>query len=329
MKINDYSKENLKKIGNTAGYFVGIISGAIGIYEYLSEDQPNIYVYTIFRVVFIFSIAVAIAVSIIYAIKLFMSVDAVKIGCEKNLQSIFISLHKIFHSVRDCTSQIKRKKVDKEFLEASSKNICDAISELFQTIFNEQAAVCIKLTNTNSISNKDIDQWKLETIARSNSTNPDRSAYDSKDCYVKDNSDFYIIVSDSYKDNLFASQNLQNINDTFREVYHMEYRNSRTLENGTDYLEYYHSTIVVPIRIKRCNVSKILAMPEGIDYHILGFLCIDSMSEFDKNKTELFNSGIEIAKSLADSLYHLYESYLIREIEEKSANSKLKTEEEK
>ena len=69
--------------------------------------------------------------------------------------------------------------------------------------------------------------------------------------------------------------------------------------------KYYIGTFVVPIRIE---LSRLFYMKEDMPYHVIGFLCLDSLSKNAfLNKQEKYNA--EIIKSFADIFYVALSKY--------------------
>lgn len=76
---------------------------------------------------------------------------------------------------------------------------------------------------------------------------------------------------------------------------------------------YYNSTIVLPIRIE--TTQKESRKGNCKNYHLLGFLCIDTLQPFTKEEQSLFYLGVEYAKAIADSMYHQVLNYFYTRIE--------------
>lgn len=115
--------------------------------------------------------------------------------------------------------------------------------------------------------------------------------------YIKDNSDFYDILSPNSDRSYFYQQNLVEYAKKC-EKQGSGYRNSTP-----DWYLYYQGTIVVPISIanKRLNKKKSC-------YDVLAFLCIDSMStEAFLKSEESYN--INIARAVAAQMYIMLSQY--------------------
>ena len=92
------------------------------------------------------------------------------------------------------------------------------------------------------------------------------------------------------------------------------YRN--TNENWS---KYYQGTIVVPIRIE---FKRLYHQKKNESYHIIGFLCVDSMST-DAFTEEQENYNVDIVKSYADIIYLLLSQYkhYLKKLEQVVSNS--------
>lgn len=195
------------------------------------------------------------------------------------------------------------------------KNICNYLAEFYKHLFyryldGNDVSVCIKIIKTDNVYDEDYLNWEMETIARSVSTTQSRNNIDRKPVKISGNTDFQIILSKDYEDELFSFPDMSNIYDDFLKTYKIEYRNSRQ-----DFYNYYRSTIVVPIKIDgRFASNELSAFMNNLDSRslVLGFLCIDSMKVFaSEQEQEIFKIGTEFAKSMADSLYIFFEKALI------------------
>ena len=224
------------------------------------------------------------------------------------------AMHNYYHNLRDYTSSVySTEKLTIKDVKESCKNICGYISEIYKSIFgsilgDNNISVCIKLIKTESMFDENYMNWEMETIARNTATVQGRLRDDDKTVKIADNTDFQIIISDEYNDDLFSFADMTNIKDDFLQTYRIEYKNSR----GNDFIKYYRSTIVVPVKIDCTHISKKFAAQlkkKDEKSFILGFLCIDSMKVFktlyEKNR---FSLGVSYSKSIADSLYLFFEN---------------------
>lgn len=245
---------------------------------------------------------------------------------EKN-RMLSLVMHKYYHNLRNAISSMNSSQITtyRDFVDRC-QNICDYITEFYKSLFadcldNNNICVCIKLIKTDSIFDENYIDWKMDTIARSASTPQARSTIDKKPVSIRENSDFQVILSDKYKDELFSFSNMKNIKDDFLMTYEIPYNNSR----GDDFLDHYKSTIVVPIKIDgRYASEKISNYVKNIKEKdiILGFLCIDSLKTFETDKEKrIFSVGVEYAKSFGDSLYLFCEKILLSCLDNTNLNS--------
>ena len=198
--------------------------------------------------------------------------------------------------------------------------LCNRIEQIFTAALSttEPVSVCIKFIKTDSILDADIMDAEVYTFARSSSTQSSRLLLDMKNNppdKIIENSDFEMIVSDErlFRNiEFFACENL----DAYPDAYMKEYKKAFTNSHQNPP---YKSTIVVPIRTNIENVSERLKHQSKSTncYHIVGFLCIDSEEIFvasEDHRFTRFKNTVELAQSIADSLYPFLEEYLIKSL---------------
>lgn len=272
------------------------------------------------KIVGIIIIAIAIIVFVIWTsiglINFFKSEKAIILFKKEYIATsiqVCSVLHSIFHDIRDSSSNVLKQRVSDvesldSYFKASEKNICTSIEGLFKTLWNKETCACIKMISASDLYNDDYRSWKIYTYSRGNASNSysqkERSKYDQIPVQITENSDFEIIIKG--KVNYFVCENMSNIHIDFKESYDMEYKNSRENQEGGT-AKYYNATIVLPIRIQIKYRRKSKGNCDG--YHLLGFLCIDTLSYFDKEDKQLFLLGVEYAKSISDSLYNQILNY--------------------
>lgn len=256
----------------------------------------------------------------IYVVRSIFNTSYAQIQLEREYsrrnRNVAARLHKFFHNLTNITASVSTLNILKyEDIVDKYQNLCDYLAEFYKSLFNEYlgentVSVCIKLVQTEMIFDENYMAWSMETIARSASTMQTRSSIDTKPVKISENTDFQVILSDKYKDELFAICDMRNIEEDFLRTYNMRYENSR----GDDFLEYYQSTIVLPIKTDGKYISEELKSKkvQGKRSIILGFLCIDSMKAFEtEEEKNIFSVGVEYTKSFADALYPLFEKVLI------------------
>ena len=196
-----------------------------------------------------------------------------------------------------------------EQLDQLLRRISTCIEELSRGILQERVCVCIKMIETKSAMDEDYLKWNIKTIARSQATKRKRTNKDARSVLVSDNSDFLTIIegNDSIHSDSFIVPNLPGLIEVWR-------NSGREYKNSTNrFLDDYKSTIVFPIRIEASAASKTIRESSLssclANYHIIGFLCLDSMRIFEK-EDQSFGEAAELLESFADSLYPLLESYV-------------------
>lgn len=231
-------------------------------------------------------------------------------------------MHSFQHDLRNYTNYLdKNNNISFDNFRDKARVLCDIMEPIFSSVLQtqEKVSVCLKYIETDTFMNKDYKNWEICTLARSQSTQRVRLAYDDKNRkadLIADNTDFEVIVSCDSKFqnfNRFACGDLDSYASEFQHDYMQEFKNSH--ENPP-----YKSTIVIPIRIASEYLATILenANMENQFYHVLGFLCIDSEEKFLQNTNDYrynrFKNCEELACSFADSLYDFFESYFMQEI---------------
>lgn len=262
---------------------------------------------------------VAMTIFIIYR---YFSIRQITQNIEDEFNNKLIELgehtHTITHGVRDRIAEITNSdRANRDNLKNIVINCCDSISNYYNELLECPVNVCIKEIKTDTILNDDVTSWDIMTLGRSTSSKQERSNIDHKPCKVTDNTDFEIILTEG-KSDWFASPNL-----TITVEKYNQNSDGKKFKNSRDgFLDFYQSTIVVPIRIHMGKIAKNLypygnekLQSERMSFHVLGFLCIDSMNTFDENDKR-FKCGIEQAKAFADILYPLLEAFLVAKVKQ-------------
>ena len=273
--------------------------------------------------ILVFSILLAVLICIISSYLMYR-VFAVR-RAKRNIEKTHLAIrketgelfHRFFHDLRDCNSFLdKNRDVNQEVFKDKATLLCNQIEKIFNRMLDAKTAVCIKLFRTDTILDKDIDEWEIQTFVRSSSTSDERYQYDRKSDKIIENTDFEIILRDVGKakqKDFFYAVNIKKYIDYFEKESGEKFRNSH--ENYQ-----YNSAIVVPIRIKASNMHpELKKLCTDKDYfHVVGFLCIDTEETFDdvkhNYKYSQFMSSLKYACAISDSMYHFFESYLIKEI---------------
>ena len=219
-------------------------------------------------------------------------------------RGFFETLKNEIADVNNCSS------IDIGTFEKVIVTCCTSLNSYFDHYLGNKNSVCIKRIKTETILNEDVHEWDIVTFGRSLSTKRHRSSKDYKSCKVKENTDFELILTGA--EDYFASPNLNVTVQKYRDN-NLLFRNSRK-----NFLEHYQSAIVVPIRINMEKIDPSLKQhmnysDEQHIFHVLGFLCIDSMQTYDENSIP-FTSAVEQAIAFADAIYPLLEAYLVAQL---------------
>ena len=116
-----------------------------------------------------------------------------------------------------------------------SQSICNSLVEFYRSLFlnylsGYDVCVCIKLLNTEDLSEDNYLQWRLETLERSSSTKRARRRNDNKEVKVSENSDFQIILSDKFENTLYSCPDMRKIKTEFVNSFNMVMRTINTLD---------------------------------------------------------------------------------------------------
>lgn len=299
---------NLKQFEKNIIVFLGAISSIVTIWQ-LFCDLPKLGIYIIIAICILYILSLAV-----WSLKKVLLINKAieKVNNFYNQLNLQTSegLHKFMHTFRDVDIFVKNNNITKEHFQALTAKICECIENFYNDLLETSTSVCLKLISSESSFDSNISNWQIETLARSAGTDPNRLKNDNEVTTIDKNTDFKIIVSEEEKfknEDFFVSSNLYNIDNKLFEEFNIKYENSHQ-----NYLRYYKSTIVVPIRAEIKNTPPELTTNKTNMYHILGFLCIDSNETFNdtvSSKRKKFLLGITYAKVFGDSLYILLNKY--------------------
>lgn len=294
---------------------MGFIADAVTIFLVFATEN------TIFRHAISIVAIIYMVIIIGYMVKSLFDTDRAEQELNRSYMSSQIKLsmqtHSYFHNLRNYIASISLEKTKTyEDTQEKCKSICNYITEFYNTLFEKclngsNISTCIKLIKPESIFDENYLNWQMTTIARSTSTVQKRNNIDDIPVSISANTDFQIVISEKYQDDLFSFADMTHIKQDFWDTYGIAYQNSR----GDKFLDYYRSTIVVPIKIDGRYASGILkSYTKNSDQRsfVLGFLCMDSMKTFETDEEKaMFALGVEYAKAIGDSLYTLFEKILI------------------
>ena len=266
-----------------------------------------------------------ILVSIACNIFLFKRIRKIKTAELIRTEQVTQNMHKLSHNVRDVYFDIlhdyKKGTLTEVHLSRTYKTelqkILDSLCSMMTAYTGRDISACIKLiaySDPQEVLDK--ESATLVTFSRSSNSKSNRGDYESPatPIYLRDNTDFYNVVDKGNLKIHFYQENLPDYADE------LERMGSRYHNTNINWKEFYRSTIVVPIRIKH---NKLYHLRKNDDtYHILGFLCVDSMDTdaFTKQQ-EAFN--VDLLYAFADVIYILlgqYRHYLNKINREEGAN---------
>ncbi len=188
------------------------------------------------------------------------------------------------------------------------KKILDNLCEIFKVYTGQEINACIKLIssdeNNPSLDNINVENATVYTFVRSSNITAEReNSAENGPALLKENTDFYFIISppDFYKGReYFYEKNLHEFRDKLSKKHNMTYNNT-----NKNYWDFYRGVIVTPIRISHKNLH--FTETEN-NYHIIGFLCVDTMSTnafISENKNQFIN----IINSFASIIYLILNKY--------------------
>lgn len=209
-----------------------------------------------------------------------------------------------------------------EFTKLRCQELCECIAKFLKHKFGKDFSVCIKMIDKKSIDKVKrtgrIGDAEVYTFCRGGCSHDSRERNEKKRAEyttlgnnhfcipVRDNSDFYSILSDdeiNKATTMFACSNLR-IHARLSAIFgRPEYRNSTP-----KYWKYYKSTVVVPIQVEKNFVDpKEDESLVGI-YQTVGFLCIDYKKTLS---TAVLNELAGYIRGLGNSFYPLFHEIAI------------------
>lgn len=273
----------------------------------------------IVKIVCFVSLAAAITISLIIFIRRKYAADKItdellkKIAEKKRDASIHI--HDFMFSATKLGLQIKNTKTMTELqYKTICESLCTSMRILLNEIYGKSINVCIKMIDTDSIMDTKYKEWKTKTLARACDKKREREVLDEQKQVVSNNTSFLNILDPEKNDLFFASPNIRETIRKLKDV-GIEYRNPN--ENFEDY---YTSTIVTPISMKTSLVSPTITdyakmmNNDSSQYHIIGFLCIDSEYDFTNEKGEFLSLTYD-CMTLSTLLYSMFENRIINQLE--------------
>lgn len=239
-----------------------------------------------------------------------------KVNLWKRLENDSNGYYGILHDLRnfyfDLLSYHKRKELNKNFLTSITRNyltdLLDKLCCIYSAYTGSTINACIKLIGkqdeTVNFDTIRLNDATVYTFVRSrNITKQREDISDNTPVLINKNTDFSYIIEppDFYQKQYFYEQNLHLFDEKLKK-YQEKYEN--TTKN---YWNFYRAALVVPIRISHAHLY-FTEPSNDYDYHIVGFLCVDTMSTqaFIPEYEEPF---IKIAKSFSAIIYLIMNKY--------------------
>lgn len=235
------------------------------------------------------------------------------------MKQVTKNMHNLLHNVRDVYFDImhshKKNTLNEHWLaktyKAELSKILDNLCSVMSAYTSQDVSACIKLiTYSDPNDTIDLENATLVTFSRSTNSDHGRNDYEStkKPILLRENTDFFEVVSKDFEKTYFYQSNLVAYDEQLQ-------RNGEHYRNSNpNWKQFYRGTIVVPIRIQ---FDKLYHLKKDDAYHIIGFLCVDSMSTdaFSKQH-EKYN--VDLVYAYADVIYILLGQYrhYLRKFEE-------------
>lgn len=185
---------------------------------------------------------------------------------------------------------------------AKLSTILDNLCEVLSSFTQRKISACIKLITYNDAEEIiNIDNASLVTFCRSNNSESGRQNYEhrNKEILLKDNTDFREIISNDNDKDYFYQGDLEGYDKLLKKT------GQRYDNTHKDWYNYYAGTIVVPIRVE---FKLLYHQNKDDEYHILGFVCVDSKSK-DAFTEPYEKYNVDVVKAYADLIYILLGQY--------------------
>lgn len=305
-KFNDRFEKIPLGIANFITVLAGIATIAgfvLALIDYLSSDSLVSYPawpYIALISSFIFNIILFIRV------RRYTKLETLRMS--RNTKNMYRLLHGLRDTYFDVMHCYKLKDLKEDRLTEKNENelikILDNLCSTMSAYTSRDVSACIKLITAYADPNEEIDinNATLVTFCRSENSDRARGEYEHniEAILLRDNTDFLEIVSPHFEKSYFYQTDL--------EAYAKQLeKNGQVYKNSdTHWKNYYRSTIVVPIQIR---VDKLYHIKKHKDaYHILGFLCLDSMFT-DAFSESMENYYVDCMFAYADAIYILLGQY--------------------
>lgn len=173
--------------------------------------------------------------------------------------AIQVATDEYFKMIKNHNNKSMNIEILSDLIKRDCETLLNELCEIFKKITGEDINACIKLITDDCCSTK---TFYRSTINENRNYRKRKSRDLDKTVPFAKNTDFDIIVNNN-EDYFYVSD----LN---------EYKRKNIYSNSNeDYKEYYNGTIVVPIKI---STDCIHFCTQSSEYHLIGFLCVDSMS---------------------------------------------------
>lgn len=231
----------------------------------------------------------------------------------RRIKSVSSGMHQLTHQFRDTFFEIlheyKKGSLNVDSL-TTKVNSClreglDALCDIVADFTGEEVSACIKLIECNNAEDIDINSATVCVFCRSSKSDPRRKAYDNSPdravMYLKNDTALMRIVGNVHgQQDHFYQGDLDKFAKSCEDIFQEEYA-CPTKQRHI----YYNGTMVVPIRVL---FNKLYYFKKSNAYHIIGFLCVDSMSKNAfRPEQEVYNCNL--ANAFADEFYVILSKY--------------------
>jgi len=293
---------------------ITIVTAGIGTWAFFSSKRNSGQLDINLLLLLIIALLVLVAISLLIKLWKYRKLSKARL---RNGSEV---LHKLTHEFRDVLFDVlhyyKSGQLNQALLSTCIENFLKRSLDLLCKIMGDytgcEVCSCIKLIEyDNEIK---IETAKVTVFCRSSNTNNERINYDRQpqEVYVKEDTALMQVVGDNAKDH-FSCADLKK----YREQHSKEkefYKNP-----NQNWEKYYIGTFIVPIRIE---YKRLFFMKNKESYHVIGFLCLDSLSKnaFLANQ-ERYNA--DMIKAFADLFYVVLNkySYYLRKMSQPKQNT--------
>lgn len=283
---------------------VAILTPIVGVIRWLVlKEKPSANYYLVISIIILAATVIVLVIRVAKYRKL----------SKARIAQLSEGVHNLTHNSRDTYFDIlhayKLGTLNVEFLtksvETCAKDALDALCKVMGAFTGQDVSACIKLIESSQAGEEiDLQNAKIRVFCRSRNSDSRRINYDNskerETVYIKDDTALMRIVgSQAGQKAYFYCGDLDKFERSCKEA-HEEY-----LCPNRHRADYYSGTIILPIRVL---FKKLYYYNRDEAYHIIGFLCIDSLSKnaFQDNQ-EIQNC--HLGNAYADEFYVLFSKY--------------------